>query len=247
VDGAEPDRPRRGSRAWLLVLAAWTLVGLMRGANRTLTVRLTGAVLDPRTTPFFDPLLSAWVWALLTPLAAAVCRKFPFEPGRRRRAVLAQLAAAPLLATAHAAIVQPLMVLVKIGTLETAVHGANTVSNLVANLPTLLGIAWGLAAVLYSVESLRRSREAALRAATLNAEVSLARLDALTRRVDLERVLQRLDELSALIPSDPAAAEDAVVALGTSLRSAAGGAEDSVSSGGGGGTERAPTGSSATA
>lgn len=204
-------------RPFFVVVAAWTIVGLLRGAQASTARSLMGGG-DTRTTAFFDPLLAAWVWAALTPAVVRLCRAVPFSRDRLGRAFAVHLAAAPVFATIHDLIFQPLMVVVKLWTLDPMTHVVNTVSDLVMNMPRLLMTSLATVGAFSLWQSARASQAAALGAAALEAELDEARVLALATRLAPTFYLRTLDTLEALIPRAPAEAEDLVERLGDLMR-----------------------------
>ncbi len=209
-------------RDWILVLTAWTMVGLFRGGNRVLAARLAGVELDARTTPLFDPLLAAWVWALWTPLVALLRRRFPlvFGPSAAHtaRTLAAHLAAGPVFAFLHSIVLQPAMVFIKVQTTDFWCVYGNTRFNFIGNLLALTATYLVLAGALQVVANARRTQGMALSAERLKAELLEERFAALRARLDPAALAASFETLGQLIPKDPNAAEDLIVRMGDALR-----------------------------
>ena len=75
--GSKSSRWRTGA----LVLGAWTFVGAMSLASRTLTPLALGRPLPPPDV-LASVLVSVWLWALLTPAIFALTERFPLDGTR---------------------------------------------------------------------------------------------------------------------------------------------------------------------
>ena len=86
-------------RAWALVWAGWTGLGLFFAVSTSLTYLSTG-----RSASWFITLTRSlsewWLWALLTPLVAWLARRFPLHGLRWRRSLLAHAAAGTIIGIA---------------------------------------------------------------------------------------------------------------------------------------------------
>ena len=211
----------KAPRPWILVLAGWTAVALLQGTSVVLESRAGFANPNRVTGPFFDPLVSALVWAALTPLSARACRAFPLTQGRLVRAVAAQLVLAGILAVLHESIYESILVVVYYGTADPGVFAVAAIHNVQWNLHGLVAVSFALSGIFYALEASRRAHEEALAAAELGVSVAEARLEAVARGFDPALVLEALDELVPLIHTSPADAEDLVERLGDRLRAAA--------------------------
>lgn len=205
------------------VLLAWTLFGLSGGASVGLMARTFDRPVD--VWVFAGPIVAGWVWAALTPLASRLACRFPVRGERRAAGIAAFVLASPLLVVAHESLFQPLMVVLKLRSLDPVLLWCNTRQNLVENFFGLLLVGWGLLAVLHAVLSAREEQAAALRTARLEAEVAEATLAAARAEVDPAFFLGTLDGLGPLIRRDGRAAEEVIVRLGDLLRRAYAGEE----------------------
>jgi two-component system, LytTR family, sensor kinase len=79
--------PGRQRDVWLLVLAAWTVVGVGYFLSASFTLSRRDQPADPWIGLLLFSLGTAWIWAALTPVVLWVTRNTNLAPGNRARAV----------------------------------------------------------------------------------------------------------------------------------------------------------------
>jgi two-component system LytT family sensor kinase len=162
------------------------------------------------------------LWALLYPLAHVLVSRFPFDVGRRRRALLAVLAAAPVLMLAQGVltvgVLAPLFSMLfgdppAWSSLDAFVYGLLSLEATyrVLGFLLLMSAAWAL-------EMQSRSERDALRASRLEAQLAHARLEALKMQLHPHFLFNTLNSVSALLHRDPEAADRMLARLGDFLR-----------------------------
>lgn len=201
-----------------LVLLGWTLFGLSGVARLVLLAHASDVPVDG--WDIVTTMVATPVWVAVTPLAAWSVRRFPLGPDRKGRGLLALLLAGPLLVVVHQVLVQSVMVVVKLRTVEPVLLWSNTSRNLQNNFVRVLMVVWPLLAILHAAAATRREQAEALRTARLEAEVVETTLATARAEVDPAFLLGTLDSLGPLIRKDGRAAEEVIVRLGDLLRRA---------------------------
>lgn len=207
------------ARTVLFVLGASTALGLVRAASTLLPLRLA-APSDPANASavLLSELASAWLFALLTPLALRAVRASPLARGRRLRSLARLLGALLVITALHEALFWPVRVRLRDGRLDapTLASFARRQGAVYANVAFLTGI--GLVAALAALESAARARRAAVAAARLEAELASAELERETVGFRPELFFSTLDLVVTRLRERPLEAEDLVVALAEVLR-----------------------------
>jgi len=166
------------------------------------------------------PLASSFAWALLTPVVARVCRRYPVGQLRPLHiAGIHALLAIPFL-VAHAFLTFPPIAALSLLTFDPRHIVPETWFLMWLSLPRQISSYIGLAGVLTWVQALRRTRRAARREARLAAELAEAELDGLRARLSPELFFRALDTALAKAKDRPGDAEEILVALGQLLRRA---------------------------
>jgi two-component system LytT family sensor kinase len=200
------------------ILLVWTIVGLGVAAQRY----LRGPSLQPRMAQpwgesLVSSLVSAYVWAILTPAAMRLARRL--RP--RGRSVLWKvpvlLLGGAAFAFFHLVATNAFWYAIDPGELAgsfAAAFLATLAFGGAARLATyagILGVTWG-------IDDYRRFREKELRASELEGELVQAELEALKLRLHPPFLFNALDAIRRLIRTEPRAAARTVVQLGDILR-----------------------------
>jgi two-component system LytT family sensor kinase len=201
------------------VLAAWTLVGLFRAADRYFSDpfqlhRLEFGVWEALA----QSLLSSTIWAAFTPAAVWIARRA--MPARRRWAgPVARLALAALaLPVAHAAVYQllypvlmgfPCVVPVQLASLRTV---------LPVVLPTQVLTFGGIVGATWLFAYSRLSKERELKASQMKTRLAHARLETLKMQLHPHFLFNTLNSILPLVFRDREAATRTVAGLSDLLR-----------------------------
>jgi len=217
----EPRRPEttRAYPHWWIVVAVWSAWGLMLAAQVAIYVRLGGKPM-PFVTALRLNLPGALIWAVFTPAAIWLGRRFPpFEGPRWRRGVAINLAA-----TGVAVFLEVLVVIVN----QRWVRGpmADSEPLLVAGLRSFVWwlpsdglLYWAIVGIDYGVGHYRRLRERELRGSQLEAQLSAARLQALKMQLQPHFLFNALHTIGQLVRTgQDALAVQVVAGLGDLLR-----------------------------
>src|ERR1700690_452271 len=70
--------PDMGRTRWILILCAWTIVGLLFAVRRIVLVKLMGTNVSWVTLGALE-LVYWYVWAAYTPLVIAMAKRFPLK------------------------------------------------------------------------------------------------------------------------------------------------------------------------
>ena len=216
----EPPRERRVwiSRRSVEIFAVWTLIGLFIAAQRY----LRGPSLQPRLAlPLHESLaaslVTAYLWAALTPAIMRLARRFRPRSGVAVRRVLVLLGAGIVAALLHL-----LATNVFWHVFDPRGGGADFVAMFYATLAFggaarlatyigIVGVAWG-------IDDYRTYREKELQASELERELVQTQLEALKLRLHPPFLFNTLATILPLIRTEPRAAARTVVQLGDLLR-----------------------------
>jgi len=204
--------PRRRPSLWWgpAYLLLWTLPGLFSTAQLSISYGLRGDY--PPVTLLLGITLPGWyIWGLLAPLVAVAAWRWPVPPPRPLRLLL-HLGLNLLLGITWVALSIAVRQLLSLpGGTQFEVVAVNALgSSVVTYWAIALGVSW--------IRSQRESRREQLRAAELDAELSRARLQALSARLQPHFLFNTMHAISADLRSDPDRAEQMLVDLADLLR-----------------------------
>ena len=215
VDPAPPPTTRR--RRALEILLVWTGVGLFIAAQRF----LRGPSLQPRLAlPWAESLaaslVTAYLWAILTPAVMRIARRL-----RPRRATAWRRVPLLLLAGIAAALMHLLATNVFWHAVDPSAAGdfaAMFFATLAFGGAARLGAYCGIVGVTWGIDDYRTYREREIQASELERELSQTQLEALKLRLHPPFLFNTLSTILPLIHSEPRAAARTVVQLGDILR-----------------------------
>lgn len=193
---------------WLLVFLFWTALALFFATQNALSY------LYQQGTVYWWPTikiaLSDWyVWALLTPVAVWLARRFPFADGRRGRALLVHMVAGVVLTGVKIAIE---------GWVRNNVLGFPGRINPISKFHLSFITYWGIIGVTQGLAYYRMYREREVAAAHLQAQLAQAQLQALQMQLHPHFLFNTLHAISALMHRDVDAAEKMLARLSDLLR-----------------------------
>jgi two-component system, LytTR family, sensor kinase len=189
--------------AWGLVWAGWTLLALLLGVSTSLTYVSTGrpalwSVTLPRS------LSEWWLWALLTPLVAALARRYPLNRTAWRQSVVVHTVAGMAIAVAKTFADRLLFALLS---------GFWTYL-LVSTVALQLVVYSAIVAGAHGAEYYRRSRERE----ALERRLADARLQILNMQLQPHFLFNTLNTIAELVHEDPDAADRMITSLADLLR-----------------------------
>jgi len=208
-----------GSRGKALeILLVWTVVGIFIAAQRY----LRGPSLQPRLAlPWGESLgaslVTAYLWALLTPAVMRLARRL-----RPRRGDAVLPATLVVLAAAAAALVHLLLTNLFWHLLDPGEGGREFLSMFLATLAfggaARLATCFAIVGVTWVIDDYRTYRQQEIQASELERDLVQTQLEALKLRLHPSFLFNTLGALHPLIRTDPPAAARVVVQLGDVLR-----------------------------
>lgn len=195
---------RLSPRDRLLILAAWTALGLLETAKGYFNARLLG--MPGRWTTAAVVNMPWWLaWAALTPAVIALARRVRLDRGLH--AVAIHAAASGVLALVHHAVVGTLFFFTRTQGTQVLLAGELRTMTLQLQLWNfffsyfMLNVVtyWAVLGAYYALEYHRRARDGELRAARLEADLHAARLDALRMELNPHFLFNTLNAIAALV------------------------------------------------
>jgi two-component system, LytTR family, sensor kinase len=209
---ATPDSRRWP--AWLAVAGIWTLLGLSSAAQNVASRVMDGRPSD--WTIVFPRTLADWLTCgLFTPAIVWLVRRAPPSARHPFRTAALYVTGAIAFILLKSALFAPLARLLSPG--RPSRTWMEQVSGNVFSLSLTFAAVTG---AVVALDHLRRARERELRASRLEAQLAQVQLHALRAQLNPHFLFNALNALSALIHSDPAAADRMVLRLGELLRQA---------------------------
>jgi hypothetical protein len=207
----------RAGRIFAISVGVWTLLGALGSAQVRVASAIAGAPASWReavATTFSD----AAAWALLTPAVVALALAAPLARGRLARSLAALAAGAVATWAAHTALhlaVDAVAPWSDVSGGELAAHARELAAHHLLIAP---GIFVAIVALVQLGRARREARARELAAARLAAELSDARLRALTAQLRPHFLFNTLNAISALVTLDPEGAQRTLARLGDLLR-----------------------------
>jgi signal transduction histidine kinase len=214
-------RERRFARLRIhaIVFGCWTLVGLFRAIERyTLDPTMQERLEFGFREALAQNLLASYVWAAFTPLVIWLARRWAFFRAGKLACLPPHLTASVLLPLAHCALfllAYPALMGVPYR-LETQLRAFPFFAQ--AFFLTQFLTYWGIVGVVWAVDSFRLSKEKAVRASQLEAQLADARLEALKMQLHPHFLFNSLNSILPLVFRDRDAAARTVVRLADLLR-----------------------------
>ncbi|MGH9509616.1 MAG: sensor histidine kinase, partial [Terriglobales bacterium] len=214
----DPLLPERLWARWALVLGGWTALALY------FTIENYAYILLYAGTPMtFTRILSWWIthfylWALLTPAAWFVLRRFPLERRAWKGRLLVHVPASLVIVA-----LQTALWLLVAPWLELPMKPGMTLwemyrSFLVGDFHSNLMVYWSLVGLWNSLNFYRKYQQESLAASRLEKSLSQARLDVLQMQLQPHFLFNTLHAISTLMQRDVAAANRLIVRLSDLLR-----------------------------
>ena len=210
--------PSRRWQRWLLILGAWTVVGIyFAGENYSYTAYLERPIEWWRLAVWW--LTHFYIWAALTPAVLFLVRRFPLERMHRKRNFGIHLLGSLLVSALQSAVWIPVAPLVQLRPMRPnmstwEVYKSYVVTDLHFNILAY----WAILGIWHAVDYYRRSREHQLAVAQLERSLTQARLEALRMQLQPHFLFNTLHGISALMHRDPEAANNLIVRLSDLLR-----------------------------
>lgn len=194
-------------RLWAWIWAGWTALALFFAISLWLNYISQG-----RPARFGASLIVAlaewWLWVPLTPLAMALARRFPFEPGRRGRDAVVHLAAAALLSTVKVLGER----IVRLWVFGVAPY------LLPSSLALHFLVYWAIVGATRGFEYYRESQQRLLRASQTEARLNEARLQLLRAQLQPHFLFNALNTVAEMVHEDADRADRMIASLSDLLR-----------------------------
>lgn len=204
---------RSASRQLLLVFLAWTAIALVDGLSRWALRALCGT--PTGLDVFRQPLGEQWIWAALTPVVFWTAGRVPLRRPRLARAVAVHLGMFLLLTAVHGALTQ---VLEPPWPRPAGYTGPMLPLRVLGNVYSDLWMYWPLVGLHALLDAHARQREQERQAARLRQLAADLQLSLLRAQIRPHFLFNTLHAISALLKSDPRAADDLVSDLADLLR-----------------------------
>jgi two-component system, LytTR family, sensor kinase len=203
-------------RSWLVIIALWTLYGLISAAQSHYRFTLAG-----RTLSWADSLVAevsfTWMWALATPVILWVGRRFPVRKSHWLLPLcvhlITALAVSVVTKTAWDVLIYP-----HVFTKATSPYSKRWLDSMLMTLDYGLLMYSVVVVTQHAVVFLRLAEEDRLRATRLEAELARAQLSALKMQLHPHFLFNTLHAVTELIEHEPEKAERMVVRLSELLR-----------------------------
>jgi two-component sensor histidine kinase len=214
------DAPRilpAGARGAVLLVALWTIPGVLAGFETSVFQMLEG-----RHPPLGRVLLQQcsgwWAWAAMTPVVFMLAERWPLRRPFRAGTLAVHLVAS-LIATAVHGVVYSLTSRALAPTPPSASISLVLVRSLVGWLPITVPIYFGLVAVAHWLTLARREREREQRTLALEAQLAGAQLQALRMQLHPHFLFNTLNTIAMLVREQDVTASIRLIAqLGDVLR-----------------------------
>ena len=200
-------------RQLLLVFLAWTAIALIDGLSRWGLRVLCGTPTGLEV--FRQPLGEQWIWAALTPVVFWTAGRVPLRRPHLARAVAVHTAMFVLLTTVHGALAQWLE---PPWTRPAGYAGPMLLLRVLGGVYSDLWMYWPLVGLHALLSAHARQREQERQAARLRELSADLRLSLLRAQIQPHFLFNTLHAISALLKSDPRAADDLVSDLAEILR-----------------------------
>lgn len=213
---------KRGWVLWILVVLAWTLVGLSFTLNYYFFAGHYVAIFKQQPTLLGMLIweLPYWLlWAALAPLIFKITQRYPLERASWLRNSIIHIAACLLLSFAHRAIYLVVGWLLHVAVYQkfssiTALYQ----SDILFNLPTGFMSYGTFMLISIVLDYYHRYQKEELRASQLKTELAQSQLQALKMQLHPHFLFNTLHSISALLEEDVEAADEMLARLGDFLR-----------------------------
>jgi two-component sensor histidine kinase len=204
------------ARQLLLVFAIWTAIALLAGLSRMALLNLLG---ESAKVSWFEvfrhPLVEQWIWAALTPFAYWMGGKVPLRPPRLARAFALHAGMFVVLSVVHGLLAEWLDEPFE---LPPTFHGSLLAVRLLQELYSDLWMYWPIVGLRALLDGHARQRAQEREAAQLQQLTADLRLSLLRAQIQPHFLFNTLHAISALLKTDPRAADELVSDLAEILR-----------------------------
>jgi len=206
---------RRFGKLSLVIVGAWTLIGLATGLNSYLINHGFGGS-APLGATLYRSLGEHWIWAILTPLVLWVSHRLPFTKQSAGRAFCGHVAFFLAISLTHSAIAH--LVGLPLRYSAKGFAWPVVVLRFQQEFYSDIWMYWPLVCIQNLIEYYKKYRDRELRAVQLESQLTRSELQLLRAQVQPHFLFNTLNSISALIQDDPQGAEDMIADLSEMFR-----------------------------
>jgi two-component system, LytTR family, sensor kinase len=214
--------PNRGRTRWILILSAWTIVGLLFAVRRIVVVKVQGTHVSWVIEGSLE-LVYWYVWAAYTPLVIGLARRFPLTGPR----FLPHIAIHTITSFVMAPLASVTEYFLSRGLLRSVFHITDPSAFLSAFALSVLSMSftgmltyWLVVGLYQSIHFYQAAMERQTRAAQLEMQLSHAELENLKSQLHPHFLFNSLHTIGILMQENVDAASHLLVSLGDLLRMA---------------------------
>lgn len=208
---------RKRLAQWGLIVLVWTMIGLFFTGQFYFSMWRNERPI-PLTEALATQFSFVYIWALVTPLAVWLVRRFPIEQERWARRVAGHVLCSTLFVIVVGCLLYAFNYFYFLQPSGRTHEFGRLVRNVIANASENYGIYGLILLSLHSVRYYQRYREGELKAAQLQTQLAQAQLQALRMQLHPHFLFNTLHSISSLIHQDPEAADKMIARLGDFLR-----------------------------
>jgi two-component system, LytTR family, sensor kinase len=202
-------------KQFAVVLGAWTLVAVADGLASYCYGLSTGQA-PALWTVFRRPLTEQWIWAALTPVVFMLTTRFPLAPPHLARALAVHLVGFLALSLFHCALAE--MVGSPLGFRPAGYAGSLLKLRFLEEVYSDIWMYWPLVCIRTLMASNAQARRREAEASRLEALLVTAQLASLRAQIQPHFLFNTLHSITALVRTDPLAAQDLIADLAQILR-----------------------------
>src|ERR1043166_5653561 len=219
----QSSTPEMGRTRWILIVCAWTIVGLLFAMRRIVVVKVQGTDVNWVVVGALE-LIYWYVWAACTPLVISLAKRFPLTGPRFVRHIaihtITSLVIAPLASVTEYFLSRGLLSVLRItdpGVLHLLPPFALSVLSM--SFTGMLTY-WLIVGLYQSIHFYQAAMERQTRAAQLETQLSHAELENLKSQLHPHFLFNSLHTIGVLMQENVDAASHLLVCLGDLLRMA---------------------------
>ena len=216
LNARHPNMMKLLSKQLCWVFALWTFVAIVEGSADSM-LRSAAGLPSSFLINFKEPLLSAYIWAVLTPAILAIAHRAPLLRAPIARNVFVHSISFVLFSVLHCFIAN--LLLKPVTEVFVNYHGQLFKLLLVREIYNDMWMYWPLVCIQGLLDSQRQIKDRELQAVQLSASLTTSQLALLRAQIQPHFLFNTLHAITALLRTDARAAEDMTADLAEILRS----------------------------